>query len=97
MATESTGARPTARTGPSLAEVATAAAEQVTALTGRQVEGVIGVEPLEDGWRVQVEVIEVARIPASADILALYEVDLDQAQVRSYRRVRRYSRGSGTE
>ena len=46
------------------------------------------------GWRVGVEVVEVARIPDSADILAVYEVRLDaDGDLLSYHRTRRYPRG----
>jgi len=54
------------------------------------------VEPSEDGWYVGVEVIEDRRIPSSTDILATYEVEIDEnGELLSYRRVRRYSRGAG--
>jgi hypothetical protein len=43
---------------------------------------------------VGVEVVEVSRIPDSADILAVYEARLDaDGDLVSYRRVRRYARG----
>jgi hypothetical protein len=63
-------------------------------LTGHDVEGVISVERNDEGWRVGVEVVESHRIPDSADILAIYEVCLDEdAELVSYRRTERYSRG----
>ena len=41
-----------------------------------------------------VEVVEVSRIPDSADILAVYDVRLDaDGDLISYRRLRRYARG----
>ena len=44
--------------------------------------------------RVGVEVVESHRIPDSADILAVYEVCLDESgELESYRRTQRYSRG----
>jgi hypothetical protein len=56
--------------------------------------GVTSVEPAEDGWLVEVEVIEERRIPSSADMLALYEIELDSGgALLAYRRTRRYSRG----
>jgi hypothetical protein len=63
-------------------------------LTGHDVEGVISVERNDDGVQVGVEVVESHRIPDSADILAIYEVCLDEdADLVSYRRTERYSRG----
>jgi hypothetical protein len=39
------------------------------------------------------EVVEVSRIPETTDVLASYELELDEnLGLRSYRQVRRYSR-----
>jgi hypothetical protein len=47
-----------------------------------------------DGWVVEFEVVEDRRIPSSADILALYEVELDSdGELLGFRRTRRYLRG----
>jgi len=68
----------------------------IAALTGKQSEGVTQVQPAEDGWLVQVEVVEDRRVPSSGDILALYEAELDEeGDLLSYRRLRRYRRGRG--
>lgn len=78
------------------AQAAKIGLRQITELTGKQAEGVTGVEPGEDGWIVSVEVVEESRIPSSADILATYETEFDlSGELLSYRRMRRYSRGSG--
>jgi Gas vesicle synthesis protein GvpO len=80
----------------SAARAARLGLDQIAELTGREPEGVTGVEPGEDGWIVSVEVIEDPRIPSSADVLAIYETELDlRGELLSYRRVRRYSRGRG--
>jgi Gas vesicle synthesis protein GvpO len=74
---------------------AAAAARQLTELTGRPAEGVVGLEPDEDGWRVEVEVVEVHRIPETTDVMAVYEVEVDTGgDVREFRRIRRYVRGA---
>jgi hypothetical protein len=71
---------------------------QIAELTAKQVEGVIGVERTEDGWVVDIEVVEDRRIPSSTDILATYATTIDpNGELVSYRRVRRYSRGSGDD
>jgi hypothetical protein len=63
-------------------------------LTGHDVEGVVSVERVEDGWKVGIEVVETRRIPDSADILAVYEVRLDaDGELAGYRRMERYGRG----
>jgi Gas vesicle synthesis protein GvpO len=71
--------------------------QQINELTGKDPEGVSGVEPLDDdGWRVTVEVVEDRRIPSSTDLLATYQVELDpDGELLAYRRVRRYARGRG--
>ena len=75
-------------------DVAHAAMEQMADLTGHDVESVISVERNDNGWGVGVEVVESHRIPDSADILATYEVHLDEhGELSSYRRTKRYLRG----
>nr|WP_246401575.1 gas vesicle protein GvpO [Jiangella mangrovi] len=67
-------------------------------LSGRVAEAVTGLEKDDDGWRVRVEVLELERIPHSTDVLAEYAVDLDgEGDLTSYKRVRRYTRGSSKE
>jgi hypothetical protein len=85
---------PRRRRPRSMRSVAARAASELTDLIGRQVEGVVGVEQVDDGWRVQVEVVESRRIPDTTDILAIYEVDVDpDGEVTAYRRLDRYVRG----
>jgi hypothetical protein len=75
-------------------DLARAAAQQLGELTGREAEGVTGLERTDDGWKAQVEVLELRRIPETTDVLALYEVDLDsEGDVEGYRRLHRYTRG----
>lgn len=79
------------RTGTQIAQ---AAARQLLELTGRDAEGVVGMERTDDGWRIEVEVVEVRRIPDTTDVLALYEVTVDEdGDLEGYRRLRRYGRG----
>jgi len=64
-------------------------------LTVRDAEAVTLVEPADDGWTVHVEIVEDRRIPSSGDVLAVYEAELDEeGDLRSYRRLRRYRRGT---
>ena len=70
------------------------AARFVARLSGRRPESVISIERKGKEWCVGVEVVEVSRIPDTADILAVYEVRLDaDGDLISYRRIRRYARG----
>jgi hypothetical protein len=63
-------------------------------LLGREPEGMVSLERTDGGWRIGVEVVEVRRIPDTADVIAEYEVDTDgKGHLTGYRRTRRYARG----
>ena len=80
----------------SAAKAGQAGLAQITELTGKEPDGVSGVEPLDDGWQVTVEVVEDHRIPSSTDLLATYQIEVDPGgELLAYRRVRRYARGRG--
>jgi hypothetical protein len=84
--------------GLSAAQAAKTGLRQLIELTGKDPEGVTGVELSEEGWVIGVEVVEDRRVPSSADILATYEAELDtEGELVSYRRVRRYPRGRGDQ
>lgn len=62
-------------------------------VTGLQVERASGLDRDNGGWRAQIEVVEVSRIPPSTDVLAVYEVNADgDGAVTSFERVQRYRR-----
>jgi hypothetical protein len=70
------------------------ASADLAELLGRDPEAITSLERTDDGWRVGIEILEIRRIPDTADVLAEYEVDADQeGHLTSYRRVRRYTRG----
>jgi len=80
------------------ARLAYLGAEQLVELTQKPFEGVIGLHRTEDGWTVEVEVLEMRRIPETTDILGVYEVSVDTSgEMVSYKRVRRYLRGEAGE
>ncbi|QGN46578.1 gas vesicle protein [Micromonospora sp. WMMD558] len=80
----------------SAAEAAREGLRQIVSLTGKDPLGITAIEPTDDGWLVGVEVVEDHRIPASTDLLGLYEVELDMTgSLLGYRRTRRYQRGKG--
>ena len=79
-------------------KVARTAAQQLVELTGRSPECVVGVQRTDDGWQVDLEVVESRRIPDSTDILAIYRVETDEdGDLTGYQRIRRYVRGKGGE
>jgi Gas vesicle synthesis protein GvpO len=80
------------RRRPSPARIVRTAREQVEALTGRRVTGVIGFDSTDDGWEVRVEVLELRRVPDTMSILGLVLVELDEdGELVGYRRLRRYA------
>lgn len=82
--------------GLSASDIGMMAVDGVQELTRKTALGATSVEPIEDGWLVEVEVVEEQRVPSSADMLGLYEVELDfQGTLLAYRRTRRYGRGQG--
>jgi hypothetical protein len=86
-----------AKRSPGL-RIARRAAQQLAELTGKEPESIIGLKRTDDGWQVQLEVLEVNRIPHTTDLLALYQVDVDSdGELVAYRRVSRYVRGSASE
>ena len=62
-------------------------------LVGCPAEGITGIRRNDDGWVVEVEVLEVERVPETSDVLASYEVEIDNdGEIVEFRRVRRYLR-----
>ena len=83
-----------ARPKVSASQVAIEAARQLLELTGKAAEGVTSLQRTDEGWQVQVEVVEVRRIPDTTDVLAIYELEVDdQGALQGYHRLRRYARG----
>ncbi|QEV21252.1 gas vesicle protein [Streptomyces alboniger] len=71
-----------------------AAQTQLAELTGMTAESVSSFERTDEGWLLEIEVLELARVPDTMSLLATYEVRLDpQGELTGYRRIRRYERG----
>jgi hypothetical protein len=71
------------------------ARHHVQGLTGKSAEAVVGLEKEEDCWKVLVDIVELRRIPNTTDVLATYEVALDDGgDLLGCRRLHRYVRGS---
>lgn len=67
--------------------------DELQHLTGYKVDSVSGFERTDDGWRLSVTVVELRRIPAATDVLATYEVILnDTGDITTYHRGSRYFR-----
>lgn len=79
-------------TGKRLAE---SARRQLAEITGMDPGNVISMERCdEDDWKLNIELVELSRVPRAADVLGLYEVTVSAGgELLEYRRIRRYSRG----
>ncbi|WP_406221643.1 gas vesicle protein [Streptomyces canus] len=79
---------------PNPMEVLRNARTQLAELTGMAAENVSSFEQTEDGWALEIEVLELSRVPDTMSLMASYQVELDpEGQLTGYRRVRRYERG----
>ncbi|MFF7067134.1 gas vesicle protein GvpO [Streptomyces pseudovenezuelae] len=79
---------------PKPMEVLREARAQLAELTGMNAENVSSFEQTEDGWALEIEVLELTRVPDTMSLMASYQVELDpEGQLTGYRRVRRYERG----
>jgi hypothetical protein len=76
-------------------EAAQLAVTYATLVIDRQPTQITAVEATDEGdWLVEAEVVEDRRFPSTADMLALYEIELDaDGDLLAYRRTRRYMRG----
>ncbi|MFE2444738.1 gas vesicle protein GvpO [Streptomyces sp. NPDC021218] len=84
----------TAAGGPSPLTLLRAAREQLVELTGLYPEAIPRLERTDEGWLLEAEVVELARVPETMSLMALYEVTLDpDGLLTGYRRLRRYERG----
>lgn len=75
-----------------LRQIGLGALAELEEMVGCPAEGVTGVRKDGDGWVVLCEVLEVARVPETTDVMATYEVTVDGDGVTGYRRLRRYLR-----
>jgi hypothetical protein len=81
------------------AEAVELARECLESLGGKQSEAVSGANRMDDGgWLVSFDVVELARIPPSTDVLATYDVTLDaEGELVEMTRARRFTRGQANE
>ncbi|MGW7075073.1 gas vesicle protein GvpO [Streptomyces sp. NPDC054866] len=83
-----------AKRRPGPMEVLRTARTQLAELTGMAAESVSSFEQTEDGWTLEIEVLELTRVPDTMSLLASYQVECDpQGELLGYRRIRRYERG----
>lgn len=74
------------------------ARQYLSDLTGQVAESVSALSPFDGGWKVTLDVVELERIPHTTDVLASYELQLDEhGELMGYRRVTRYYRSQADE
>jgi hypothetical protein len=74
------------------------AKDQLALLTGYKAESISGMQWNGDSWNLTVELLELKRIPNTGDVLATYEVAVDNVgNLITYQRTRRYLRGQMEE
>ncbi|MFC4505024.1 MULTISPECIES: gas vesicle protein [Streptomyces] len=79
---------------PEPMEVMRRARAQFAELTGVAAETVSSFERTEEGWVLEIEALELSKVPDTMSLMAGYQVELDpKGRLTGYRRVRRYERG----
>lgn len=68
-------------------EVVAIAMSRLAAITKLRPSHLIGLSTTEEGWKVSIEMIEKKSIPESLDILATYEIILNESgDLKSFQR-----------
>jgi len=61
-----------------MAELAERAREQLAQVTGFKPVAIVGSYKDEEGWHISVDVLEMARLPESTDVIGTYVAVLDE-------------------
>jgi hypothetical protein len=78
-----------------LGDLVQEARRHVSALTGLSPETVTGLDHVEDHWVVTVELLELARVPNTMDLLGTFEVTLSEdGELLGFRRLGRRRRSA---
>lgn len=82
----------------SLTAIARKAKEQLNEVTGMKPETISSIRYDEQYWYVNVETLELSRIPPTTDIMSSFQVQMDgDGELVEYRRLRRYYRNQVQE
>jgi hypothetical protein len=77
----------------SLKQILESVAAEFGAMLGRPLEGISSAHRVDGGWKLEIEVLEMDRIPPSTSLVATYELEIDEdGNLSGYRRLRRYYR-----
>ena len=74
--------------GMGMAEIVEAARSELASLTGLELGSTLSANREGEGWRVSIDVVEKHSLPDGMDILATYDVTLDdEANVAGFKRI----------
>jgi hypothetical protein len=77
----------------SLLEIGRSVMNQMSEFVGCPAEGITGIQKLDGGWIVTVELLEMARVPETTDVLGSYDVHVDpEGRIIDFQRGPRYLR-----
>jgi hypothetical protein len=72
--------------------------EQLSQLTGYRPVAVVGSAREDGGWRITVDLLELARIPPSSDLLGVYQALVDEeGNLMEFERKMTHNRGDVLE
>jgi hypothetical protein len=78
---------------PTIKQISRTVLDTLEDLVGCPAEGITGVAKDDDRWIVTAEVLELGRVPETTDVMASYDVTVDErGEIVGYRRIRRYLR-----
>jgi hypothetical protein len=81
-------------TATNLADLVADTKRQMTAVTGLVPDTVSRFDRSDDGWMIEIDMLEHRSVPSTQDLLASFEVALDEGgQVMRWRRTGRFVRG----
>jgi hypothetical protein len=79
---------------PNLCNLVEQTKRQMTAITGLPPDTISRCDPAEEGWTLNIDMLEHRSVPRTQDLLASFEVILNGAgQVTRWRRTGRFVRG----
>ena len=80
------------------AQAVKCARQYIAELTGQIPESMSGLTRTDHGWKVTLDVVELERVPRTTDVLASYEIELDnEGELIGYHRTSRYYRNQVDE
>ena len=78
-------------------EVSEKAKKELKEIIGKKTEGVPTIRKNEEGWNVQVEILEKEKIPDTESLIGIYELEMNQeGEIEEYKRISVKKKGETT-